>query len=157
MPVKNPTTREKASVQGSTKDISNRRLSLQPSSPRCDSPTAPFLDWTTSSRAIDLLELNRNRSKSSAMIVSPERRACLDQPGLSTLLPATALNNLARVTPEAIIGWSIGEKYLLTHFLQVVSRALVVVDDDANPFLLHVVPLALTYEPVRHATVALVA
>lgn len=50
------------------------------------------------------------------------------------------------------------ERYLLLHYAQYVSRALVVVDDDAdNPYLTEILPMALEVKSVRHAMFALTA
>lgn len=56
-----------------------------------------------------------------------------------------------------IPGLSNGERHLLDHFLHVVARVLVVVDDGVNPFLHHLVPMAVSHQPVRHALTALSA
>lgn len=50
-----------------------------------------------------------------------------------------------------------GERHLFNHFLHVVSRALVVVDDDLNPFLQHLIPMAFVHDSIRHAIAALSA
>ncbi|KAJ5825292.1 hypothetical protein N7474_002430 [Penicillium riverlandense] len=49
------------------------------------------------------------------------------------------------------------EQHLLLHYVQHVSRALVVVNDDENPFLRDVLPLAMEVKSVRHALLALSA
>lgn len=98
-----------------------------------------------------------NLNESNALVVLPEDRVSDESPTLGTMLPLTALNNITGVTSETLQGWSVGEIHLLNHFQQVVSRALVVVDDDENPFLLYIVPLALAFPPVRHSLVALSA
>lgn len=121
--------------------------------------TAPYLDWINlidndSSKEVPRRE---NLNESSAMVVLPEARVSDDVPSLGTMLSLTALNNITGVTSEALNEWSVGEKHLLNHFQQVVSRALVVVDDDENPFLVDIVPMALAYHPVRHSLVALSA
>lgn len=74
---------------------------------------------------------------------------------LATFFPPTALSNLTGVTPQALTSWSVGERHLLNHFLQSVSRILVVVEDSVNPFLRVIVPMALGNAAVRHALVAL--
>lgn len=80
-----------------------------------------------------------------------------DELGLATFLPSTALNNLTGVTHQALRTWSIPERHLLNHFLQSVSRALVVVEDRHNPFLRVMVPMALENPMVRHSLTALSA
>ncbi|KAH7323462.1 fungal-specific transcription factor domain-containing protein [Rhexocercosporidium sp. MPI-PUGE-AT-0058] len=81
----------------------------------------------------------------------------IEFPSSTVLIPITALNSFAGVTTEKLASWSVGEKHLLNHYQQVVSRALVVVDDEHNPFLLALVPMALEHDPVRHSVVALSA
>ena len=49
------------------------------------------------------------------------------------------------------------EQHLLFHYVQHVSRALVVVNDDENPFQSVVVPVAMEVKSVRHAMLALSA
>lgn len=56
--------------------------------------------------------------------------------------PPTALGNLTGVTPKTLTSWSVGERQLLNHFLQAVSRVLVVVDNIFNPSLRVIVPMA---------------
>lgn len=81
-----------------------------------------------------------------------------DKLGLALLLAPTALNGLAGITPDNIASWTISQRHLLNHFLQSVSRALVVVDNDAaNPLLRVMVPLALENLAVKHALLALSA
>ncbi|ETS81461.1 hypothetical protein PFICI_06463 [Pestalotiopsis fici W106-1] len=80
-----------------------------------------------------------------------------DELGLATFLPSTALNNLTGVTHQALRTWSIPERHLLNHFLQSVSRALVVVEDKLNPFLCVIVPMALENSMIRHSLTALSA
>ena len=78
-----------------------------------------------------------------------------DELGLATFLPSTALNNLTGVTPHSLKDWPIAERHYLNHFLQSVSRALVLVEDRLNPFLHMIVPMALENVGVRHALLAL--
>lgn len=80
-----------------------------------------------------------------------------DELGYATFLPATALNNLTGVTLDSLRTWSIGERHLLNHFLQSVSRSLVLVEDADNPFLRVIVPMALENNTVRDALIALSA
>ncbi|RDW66007.1 hypothetical protein BP6252_09642 [Coleophoma cylindrospora] len=122
--------------------------------------STPLLDWIT---LIDedpnWPELfRRNHLDQSSAIFS--RRAPVpikSVQDLATIFPMTALNSLTGVMPEALEGWSVGEEHLLNHFQQVVARALVVVHDDENPFLLQIVPMAFQYASVRHSIVALAA
>jgi len=121
--------------------------------------TVPYAEW------IDLIyeEVSLNAARkdhlnnSNALIVMSDAKAGVDVPSLGTMQPVTALNNITGVTPDLLTDWPIGDRHLLNHFQQVVSRALVVVDDDENPFLLNIVPMIFTYAPVRHALMALSA
>jgi hypothetical protein len=97
-----------------------------------------------------------NLANSSALQVLPHERAS-DEDASFASLPATALSNLTGITPGALEGWTIGERHLLNHFLQSVSRSLVVVSDEHNPFLRIIVPMALENEVVRNALAALSA
>lgn len=121
--------------------------------------SSPYRDWINLIEHDSAHETTRrdHLNQSSAMVVIPEARASDDIPNLGTMLPITALNNLTGVTADSLSDWSIGENHLLNHFQQVVCRALVVVDDDENPFLLDIVPMALMYHSVRHSLVALSA
>ncbi|CAI7673465.1 unnamed protein product [Penicillium pancosmium] len=76
---------------------------------------------------------------------------------VATFLPCTALNKLTGVTLDAVAKWRAVEKYLLDHFLQSVSRALVIAEDNVDPFLCVVVPMALKNTMVQHALFALSA
>ncbi|KAJ5578608.1 uncharacterized protein N7459_007572 [Penicillium hispanicum] len=49
------------------------------------------------------------------------------------------------------------EQHLFLHYVQHVSRALAVVNDDENPFLTDFIPVALEIKSVRHAMLALSA
>lgn len=70
-----------------------------------------------------------------------------------TLLPETIA-----ILPERLMNFEPTERYLLLHYAQYVSRALVVVDDDAeNPYLTEILPMALDVKSVRHAMLALTA
>lgn len=80
-----------------------------------------------------------------------------DDIGLARFFPSTALNNLTGVSAQSLRTWAIGDRYLLNHFLQSVSRALVVVEDKRNPFLRMIVPLALESSLVQHSLLALSA
>ena len=78
--------------------------------------------------------------------------------GLATAIHVDpVLQNFNGVEPTVIAQWHPTEQHLLNHFLQVVSRALVVVNDDRNPFLLEILPMALVNLSVRHALLALTA
>ncbi|VUC20758.1 unnamed protein product [Clonostachys rosea] len=98
-----------------------------------------------------------NLANSTALARLPMPCKGGDHAGLDAYLPPTALNNLTGITPGTLKTWEVGERHLLNHFLQSVSRALVVVDDDENPFLKVFTPLALENETVKHALVALSA
>lgn len=99
-----------------------------------------------------------NLANSSALEVLPDARASDDSPpsdGVS--FPSTALANLAGITHRALRDWTTGERHLLNHFLQSVARSLVMVNDQDNPFLSDIVPMALESPLVRHALAALSA
>jgi hypothetical protein len=121
---------------------------------------APY-DWIT---LIDEEYLSGESSagsilaNSSALDVLPGDRASDDIPLEGAVsLPSTALGHLAGISPHSLEGWTVGERHLLNHFLQSVSRSLVVVKDDENPFIGIIVPMALENDAVRHALTALSA
>jgi transcriptional activator protein UGA3 len=116
-------------------------------------------DW------VDLIEyegledspMSRGLVSSAALVDLPIPKKEEDIVAYATFLPATALNNLAGVRPSSLSTWDLGERHLLNHFLQSVSRALVLVQDDNNPFLRAVVPIALDNTMVKHSLLALSA
>jgi transcriptional activator protein UGA3 len=125
-------------------------------------PVSPFGDWIALIDDEDetgtALCRPENLAGSVALVDLPVPCPHEDEMGYATFLPPTALNNLTGVTLGALRTWSIGERHLLNHFLQSVSRALVVaVKDEDNSFLRVVVPMALESDMVRHALVALSA
>jgi transcriptional activator protein UGA3 len=61
------------------------------------------------------------------------------------------------ISPEQQAHFDPTERHLLIHYVQYVSRAFVVVDDDENPFLEEVLQLAQEVKSVRHAMLALTA
>jgi transcriptional activator protein UGA3 len=67
------------------------------------------------------------------------------------------LKNFPRVSHWDFTDWDPVEQYLLSHFLEVVSRSFVVVFDDENPFLNDILPKASNIRSVRHALLALTA
>lgn len=67
----------------------------------------------------------------------------------------TALDDITGVKSEHLQDWHTTDRHLLSHFLQVVSRALSCVDDNVNPFLIFTVPMTLTHLSVRHSLLAL--
>lgn len=70
-----------------------------------------------------------------------------------TILPETIA-----IYSERLADFDPTERYLLLHYAQYVSRALVVVEDDAeNPYLTEILPMALDVKSVRHAMLALAA
>jgi transcriptional activator protein UGA3 len=119
----------------------------------------PFTDWVALIEYENLGGLSRpaTLANSVALVDLPVPSPKDDELGYATFLPATALNNLTGVTLDALRSWTIGERHLLNHFLQSVSRALVLVEDEDNPFLRVIVPMALENSMVRHALVALSA
>ncbi|KAH8660363.1 fungal-specific transcription factor domain-containing protein [Xylariales sp. PMI_506] len=101
-------------------------------------------------------EKHANLANSAALVDLPI--PCEDdEAGLATFLPPTALNNLTGVTPFSLKNWSFGQRHLLNHFLQSVSRSLVVADDEHNPFLRIVVPMVLENHMVRQGLLAVSA
>lgn len=76
---------------------------------------------------------------------------------MSTFYPPLVLSNLIELGSNTLKDWSIGERYLLNHYLQSVSRSLVEVDDSENPWLCVVTPKALENPTVSHALLALSA
>lgn len=88
--------------------------------------------------------------------------ALVDYPGaavrsdvVSGVIPFTALNELIGVSPDKVTSWAPVERHMLDHFLQSVSRALVMVDDKANPLIRVVVPMAMENSMVKYAMIAL--
>ena len=67
------------------------------------------------------------------------------------------LKNFPMVSHWDFTDWDPAEQYLLSHFLEVVSRSFVVVFDDENPFLHEILPKASYVKSVRHALLALTA
>lgn len=118
-----------------------------------------FSDWIALIGFDDSIGLAKtaNLANSTALVDLPVPCATDDEDVRARFLPSTALNNLAGVTPQALKNWTFGERHLLNHFLQSVSRTLVVVEDEDNPFLRIVVPMALENSTVRHSLLALSA
>lgn len=94
---------------------------------------------------------------SSALHDFPITFSRQDEAAMSTFYPPLALSNLIELGSNTLKDWSIGERYLLNHYLQSVSRSLVVVDDSENPWLRVVTPKALENPTVSHALLALSA
>lgn len=70
----------------------------------------------------------------------------------------TAIPETTSIRSETLTDFDPTERYLILHYAQYVSRALVVVDDDAeNPYLTEILPIALDVKSVRHAMFALTA
>ncbi|KAH7304452.1 fungal-specific transcription factor domain-containing protein [Stachybotrys elegans] len=127
-----------------------------------------FEDHILSTQFVDWIALIENEHKyrrnelanlanSAALVDLPIPCASDDEAGRATFLPPTALNNLTGITPFSLKDWSFGQRHLLNHFMQSVSRALVVVPDEENPFLRYVVPMVIENTMVRHALLALSA
>lgn len=118
-----------------------------------------FLDWIALLGHDEHVEWVRsgNLANSTASAKLPMPCTADDPAGLDAYLPPTALNNLTGITSVALTSWGVAERHLLNHFLQSVSRALVVADDNDNPFLTVIVPLALENTTVRNALLALSA
>ena len=98
-----------------------------------------------------------NLANSTALVDLPVPSAADGEDSRARFLPSTALNNLAGVNPQALTDWTFGERHLLNHFLQSVSRTLVVVGDEDNPFLRVIVPIAVENPTVRHSVLAISA
>lgn len=130
------------------------------SPPSSSSTPTLLLDWVALFEDQDHHERTKSSSlaQSVALVNLPMGCHGDDKLGLALLLAPTALNGLAGITPDNIASWTISQRHLLNHFLQSVSRALVVVDNDAaNPLLRVMVPLALENLAVKHALLALSA
>ncbi|KAK1987291.1 fungal-specific transcription factor domain-containing protein [Colletotrichum cereale] len=149
------------------KELDEAGLQLSPSTGAEGSSTSPDVahqdphDWITLIYEEYLggeSVAGSNLANSSALEVMPEDRAS-DDISLegAVSLPSTALGHLAGISPQSLVDWTVGERHLLNHFLQSVSRSLVVVKDDENPFIGIVVPMALGNDAVRHALTALSA
>lgn len=123
-----------------------------------DQPS-PIADWIALIDRENTTSLYKpaNLADSAALVDLPVPCPIDDEVGYATYLPATALSNLTGITLETLTTWSIGERHLLNHFLQSVSRILVLVEDEDNPFLRIIVPMALESTMVRHSLVALSA
>lgn len=139
-----------------------------PASPEWTSALADvFEDQLLSSQFTEWIALIEHEHRSghekradlahSAALVDLPVPCADDEGGLATFLPPTALNNLTGVTPFSLKNWTFGQRHLLNHFLQSVSRSLVVGDDEDNPFLRAVVPMVLESPMVRHGLLALSA
>ncbi|KAH8897391.1 hypothetical protein GQ53DRAFT_887825 [Thozetella sp. PMI_491] len=115
-----------------------------------------FSDWLTLIESDNQVESTRAATLAGSTALTSLGLPCAsdDELGLATFLPSTALNNLTGVTHQAIKSWTIGERHLLNHFLQYVSRALALVDDKLNPFLRVIVPMALESGLMRHSLLA---
>lgn len=97
-----------------------------------------------------------NLANSTALVDLPVPSAA-DAEDRARYLPSTALNNLAGISAHALKDWSFGERHLLNHFSQSIARQLVVVEDEDNPFILVLVPMAVENTIVRHSLLALSA
>lgn len=96
-------------------------------------------------------------NESSALKSQPKNQGEEEQ-SQESQLTQTPLPETIAIQPERLIGFGPTERYLLLHYTQYVSRALVVVDDDAeNPYLTEILPMALDIKSVRHAMLALTA
>ncbi|KKK14660.1 hypothetical protein P175DRAFT_0341800 [Aspergillus ochraceoroseus IBT 24754] len=67
------------------------------------------------------------------------------------------LGNIIHLAPAGMADFEPTEQHLLLHYVQHVSRALAVVNDDENPFLHEILPMAMEVKSVRHAMLALTA
>ena len=119
---------------------------------------ASFSDWLAliESENIAATIDNANLAGSTALVNLGQFGADGSK-NVATFLPCTALDDLAGVTLDAVTTWKAVERHLLNHFLQSVSRALAISDDNVNPFLRVVVPMALKNDMVKHALAALSA
>jgi transcriptional activator protein UGA3 len=121
---------------------------------------AAFSDWIAligSDNSVGWGAIGGNLANSTALVDLPVPCARDDEAGLAIFLPPTALNNSIGITREALRSWTIPERHLLNHFLQSVSRTLVIVEDTDNPFLQVIVPMALENTTVQASLVALSA
>ncbi|KAK5056835.1 hypothetical protein LTR84_012367 [Exophiala bonariae] len=124
-----------------------------------DQVSLEFTDWVAliDGEASSGLRERAHLGHSSALKVLPEARASDEDPAPVGTVPPVTLDYFSDFTTEALKDWTVGEKHLLNHYLQVVSRALVVVPDDVNPFLRVLIPMAFESTTVRHALIALSA
>lgn len=74
-----------------------------------------------------------------------------------TFILPSAMGKLCGVGQQDLASWAIAHRHLLNHFILAVSRSLVVVHDDDNPFLVLVVPKALESDVVKRGLLALAA
>ncbi|ROV86871.1 hypothetical protein VMCG_10802 [Cytospora schulzeri] len=119
-----------------------------------------FSDWLALIETDSRLETVRTASlgnSTAAMMDLGQITDDAEDVVLATFLPSTALNNLTGVTAQSLQNWKVGERHLLNHFLQSVSRTMAVVEDTANPILHFIAPMALENSTVRHSLVALSA
>lgn len=119
-----------------------------------------FSEWLTlieTDNRVDTIRTASLGNLTAAMMDLGQVDDETDDVVLATLLPSTALNNSTGITAASLDKWNMGERHLLNHFLQSVSRAMVVVEDTANPVLHFIAPMALENKSVRHALVALSA
>ncbi|KAL4735386.1 fungal-specific transcription factor domain-containing protein [Aspergillus similis] len=94
-----------------------------------------------------------NLAGSTALVNYPG--AAVGSNAVGGFIPLTALNELVGVSPDKVASWAPVERHMLDHFLQSVARALVMVDNKANPLMRAVVPMAMENSMVKHAMIAL--
>ena len=117
-----------------------------------------FSDWLALVETENIAEtINNANLTGSTALVNTGHFGEDGSENVATFLPRTALNKLVGVSLDAVAKWRAVERYLLDHFLQSVSRALVIAEDTINPFLRVVVPMGLENTMVKHALFALSA
>jgi transcriptional activator protein UGA3 len=118
-----------------------------------DSRSPNFNDWIA---LVDEDEsANRasrpNLSHSSALKYVPELYKGQQLADATSSLQINALSKYTGVRAEQVCDWTVGDRHLFNHFLQAISRALVVGGDDINPYLRYIAPMAFQSTAVRHA------
>ncbi|KAH8884205.1 hypothetical protein GQ53DRAFT_405944 [Thozetella sp. PMI_491] len=116
--------------------------------------TREYLGWVAMMDENIVPELTRQGHLNASSAMKPGLRS---QPSPTTSHQDPVLANFPSVDVGVVQQWNPTEQHLVNHFLQHLSRALVVVYDDHNPFLLELVPLAMQSLCVRHALLALSA
>ncbi|KPI45068.1 uncharacterized protein AB675_2604 [Cyphellophora attinorum] len=155
-------------VHRDIKDSPSSQVSPQFSSPEAtqqrhvppiESRSPNFNDWIA---LVDEDEsANRasrpNLSHSSALIYVPELYKGQSLTDATSSRQINALSKYTGFAADSVRDWSVGDRHLLNHFLQAISRALVVGGDDMNPYLRYIAPMAFRSTAVRHALLTLSA
>lgn len=140
-------------VQNPSEDSCVKPLSGSHSS-SYQSCTKEYLEWIAQLDESDDVSGFRQRQLNDSNALASWKKA---NGSPAPVHPDTSLANFPGVDQEAVAQWHPKERHLLNHFVQFVSRPLVVVYDDSNPFLTEILPMAFESLPVRHALLALAA